>query len=44
LTDPGPEAPERKSARKRLAWFVLLYAAGLGTVAAVAFVIRLWLA
>ena len=42
----SPHAPPEASTRlgHRLLWFVALWLAGVGSVAAVAFVLRLWIA
>ena len=36
-------APETAPLAKRLAWFAVLWLAGVATVAAVAFLLRLWM-
>ena len=35
--------PPRQPLAQRLLWFVALWLAGVGTIAAVAFILRLWL-
>lgn len=39
-----PPDPAPRSLTRRLIWFVALWIAGVGTVALVAFVLRLWIA
>jgi hypothetical protein len=42
MSVPEPKPP--RPLRVRLAWFAALWLAGVGTVAAAAFVLRLWIA
>ncbi|WP_441516764.1 DUF2474 domain-containing protein [Bradyrhizobium sp. 2TAF24] len=41
---PPRRMPEAMPLSRRLLWFAALWLSGVGTVAAVAFVLRLWLA
>jgi hypothetical protein len=36
--------PERRQLAQRLLWFATLWLAGAGTVAAISFILKLWLA
>ena len=38
-----PERPTRSPLWKRIAWFVALYVAGVGSVGVVAYGLRLWI-